>query len=161
MLVNGTPSQRSNGSASSPRHQRKTSQLLNGSGAGHDTSHSAALLSLHMNVVPPSPIPSTTKSLNKVDDAIDVKSEAATTPLTALTSRHSVPSDDTVIVVEAINDKQPVDPGNADPVSKTPEQGEAMVLADEDADADAETDEDLDAEGEIDAEGDLDVEVVF
>jgi len=116
-----------------------------------------------MNVVPPSPLPSTAKTLNKVDDVVDVKSEAATTPLTALTSRHSVPSDDTVIVAEAINGKQPENPGNADPVGETLEraEGEAMVLTDEDADADAEADDDLDAEGEIDAEGDLDVEVVF
>jgi MOZ/SAS family len=155
--VNGTPSQRSNGSASSPRHQRKTSQLLNGSGAGHDTSHPAAPLSSRMNVVPPSPLPSTAKTLNKADDAVDVKSEAATTPLTALTSRHSIPSDDTVIVTEAINGKQPEDHNNVDPVSETLKrtEGEAME------DADAEADEDLDAEGEIDAEGDLDVEVVF
>jgi hypothetical protein len=120
-----------------------------------------------MDVVPPRPLPPAVQTLttNKVDDAFDIKSEAATTPLTTLTSRHSLPSDDTVIVAEAINGKQPQGPDNASPVGDAPDRTkgnrEATVLADEDADADADTDEDLDAEGEIDAEGDLDVEVVF
>jgi hypothetical protein len=146
--VNGTAlQQHSNGSTYSPRHQRKTSQLLNGSGNGHDT---AVPLSLRKNGLPPSPISPTDQTLTttQANDTFDIKSEVAMTPLTALTSRHSV---DTVIVAEAMDDKRREGPGIAETNDNE--------LSDRDADADA--DEDLDAEGEIDAEGDLDVEVTF
>ena len=149
--VNGTASQQhSNGSTYSPRHQRKTSQLLNGSGTSHDTT---VTLSLRKNGLPPSPISPTDQTLTttKANDTFDIKSEVVTTPLTALTSRHSV---DTVIVAETMDDKQRNGPGKAGPAETNDNE-----LSDRDADADA--DEDLDAEGEIDAEGDLDVEVTF
>jgi len=118
-----------------------------------------------------------TSTTNNVAD-VDVKSEVATTPLTALTSRHSVPSDDTVIAMETVNSERPRN-GELDSkaVERTEDKdsGGAMVLADEvadedanadedldaEGDADADADEDLDAEGEIDAEGELDVEVTF
>jgi hypothetical protein len=173
--VNGIPSQQPNGLTSSRRHQRKTSQLLNGSTTALDTPHLPTLLPQHdiATVSPPSPTMKTSTTNNVAD--VDVKSEVATTPLTALTSRHSVPSDDTVI---AINSERA---SNGELDSKAVERiedkdpGGAMVLADEvadedanadedldaEGDADADADEDLDAEGEIDAEGELDVEVTF
>lgn len=170
-----------NGSTSTPRHQRKTSRLLNGSGAAQDSTHTLIPLSPRTNIVPQPPLPAPTKPVvtDPADEAfgnsesVDVKSEPATTPVTGWTNRQSVPSDDTTIVAEAVNDKDPDRLSAAMQATETPDHGshieqttieeDARIADDLDAegDADADGDEDLDAEGEIDAEGELDVEVTF
>ncbi|OBZ72296.1 Histone acetyltransferase KAT7 [Grifola frondosa] len=86
----------------------------------------------------------------------DMKYEDADTPLTGLTSRHSAPSDDTVIALEGITMKvSPVGPVNVAEVEPPPtEQDRALNDSglDEGGDEDAEGEEDVDAEGEPDLE---------
>ena len=82
-------------------------------------------------------------------ECADVKSEDLGTPLTGLTSRHSVPSDDTVFVAEGVNGAvvRSKISGEGEGISQSRSNG-----ATEDARVVVEEDSDLDAEGEPDDE---------
>lgn len=87
-------------------------------------------------------------------ESSDVKSEDLGTPLTGLTSRHSVPSDDTVVVTEGVNDTVVRSKISGEGEGGPQSQGAGDVGATEDAVAlrMVVEDSDLDAEGEPDDE---------
>lgn len=89
----------------------------------------------------------------------EIKSEDADTPLTAITSRHSVPSDDTLFVVEIANGVGRKDSGDSrathSPISQTTEResaGQDLVHPSGSAMNDLDQYSDMDAEGEPDDE---------
>jgi hypothetical protein len=94
----------------------------------------------------------------------DVKSEDLGTPLTSLTSRQSVPSDDTIFLTDSIQvhargaGKESDVTGGIQDTEPVMQAG-LLEQGGDDADADAEYEEDLDADGEYeeDAEAEPDV----
>lgn len=118
---------------------------------------------------------------NDNDEPEDVKSEDLGTPLTSMTSRQSLPSEDTVVTAETEHEKDPAPPEivvelagpigpsvgaseaeegpsepNASAGAETDADADADIDADADADADGEYEED--AEGEPDGEGEMEME---
>ncbi|KAH9940994.1 hypothetical protein B0H21DRAFT_710749 [Amylocystis lapponica] len=92
--------------------------------------------------------------------AEDLKYEDVDTPMTAMTSRHSVPSDDTVFVEDGgVADKVSPAGQNVDVAMQPPAAAQVALRPagameiEEGGDEDAEGEEDVDAEGEPDVEG--------
>lgn len=157
-----------NGSMSTPRHQRKTSRILNGLGVAEDSIHQP---------IPSSPLPTKPVIIDPTDGTLEnestvVKSEATIRPVANWINRQIAPSDGTTIIAEVVNGKLPDHLGTVMQITRGIDndhlenrlvEDDPQIPDDLDAegDADAEGEEDLDAEGEIDAEGELDVEITF
>ncbi|KAG2058506.1 hypothetical protein BDR06DRAFT_1018300 [Suillus hirtellus] len=125
--VSETPSERVEGPAEppdGPTHSNGHINPVSEIGQEEDVSHHSSGSSGSVNNGAQSPRVETTSSMSELDTRSslaqsqppdpEIKSEEADTPLTGITSRHSVPSDDTLFVVETANGVGSKDSGGSD-----------------------------------------------
>lgn len=175
--VSETPSERVEGPAEppdGPTHSNGHINPVSEVGQEEDVSHHSSGSSGSVNNGAQSPRVETTSSMSELDTRSslaqsqppdpEIKSEEADTPLTGITSRHSVPSDDTLFVVETANGVGSKDSGGSDiigavhsPTSQTTwresaGQDSVPICSAPTLSNDLDQYSDLDAEGEPDDE---------
>lgn len=168
-----TPSERVEDHAESPddlTHSNGHINPVSEVGREEHVSHHSSGSSGSVNNVAQSSRVETTSSMSELDTRSslaqsqppddEIKSEEADTPLTGITSRHSVPSDDTLFVVETANGAGSKDSGGTD-IIRVVHSPTSQTVAGQDAvprcfipalSTDLDQYSDLDAEGEPDDE---------